>query len=124
MFEYPVWGSGCLYLPRDLDYKNSILGAELYYRLKVPNEAIHWTFQASVASPLGMDFRVLKRLIDLNIQKRDLPVARKYLSILEKANCYTSWCRSRRKMLHDPDTDFVESQEEHDFFIWRPSFFI
>lgn len=117
LFEYPVWGSGCLYLPRDLDYKNSILGAELYYRLKVPNEAIHWTFQASVASPLGMDFRVLKRLIDLNIQKRDLPVARKYLSILEKANCYTSWCRSRRKMLHDPDTDFVESQEEHDFFI-------
>lgn len=54
LFEYPVWGSGCLYLPRDLDYKNSILGAELYYRLKVPNEAIHWTFQASVASPLGM----------------------------------------------------------------------
>ncbi|MEI3155456.1 MAG: DUF6057 family protein [Odoribacter sp.] len=75
MFEYPVWGSGCLYLPRDLDYKNSILGAELYYRLKVPNEAIYCTFQASVISPLGMDFRVLKRLIDLNIQKRDLPVA-------------------------------------------------
>lgn len=117
LFEYPVWGSGCLYLPRDLNYKNSILGGELYYRLKVPNEAIHWTFQASVAAPLGMDFRALKRLIDLNIQKRDFPVAQKYLSLLEKANCYTSWCRNRRKMLYDPDIDFVESQEKHDFFI-------
>ena len=29
LFEYPVWGSGCLYLPRDLNYKNSILGGEL-----------------------------------------------------------------------------------------------
>lgn len=117
LFEYPVWGIGCLYLPRQLDYTTNVLGGEFYYRLKIPNEAIHWTFQASVASRLGMDFRTLKRLIELNIQKGDIILADKYLTILEESLCYKDWCKEKRKKLLQGSGWEMQPDIKRDFFI-------
>lgn len=117
LFDYPVSGIGCLYLPREIDYRNSVLGGEMYYRLKIPNEAIHWIFQASVASPQGMNFRTLRRLIELNIMKGDSAIADKYLTVLEEAGTYGTWCREKRKELNSPDREIVLPADEHDFFI-------
>lgn len=111
------WGTGGLYLPRDFDYKTCALGGEFYYRLKIPNEAIHWTFQASIASPQGMDFRTLKRLIELNILKRDTIIADKYLTILENTLGYSNWCAERRKELSDPLSEQILPTTNRDFFI-------
>lgn len=117
LFEYPVWGLGCLYFPRETDYKTSALGGELYYRLKIPNEAIHWTFQASVDTPQGMNFRTLRRLIEVNLLKRDSLLADKYLTILENTVGYGSWCQEKRMELSDPQSEYVSADSIHDFFI-------
>lgn len=118
LFDYPAeWGIGGLYLPRDNSYAVSVLGSELYYALKIPNEAIHWTFQAAVASPQGMDFRTLKRLTELNIWKRDSLLADKYLTILENAVGYNSWCREKRLAWNNSSAEQVLPDERIDFFI-------
>lgn len=117
LFDYPVWGLGCLYLPRNIDYQSSVMGGELYYRLKIPNEALHWTLQASVASPQGMNFRVLKRMADLSIQKGDMKVADKYLAILERTMLNDKWIKVRRAMMKSPQTMQVLPQDDIDFFI-------
>lgn len=117
LFDYPVWGIGCLYLPKELHYRTSVLGGELYYRLKIPNEALHWTFQAAVAAPQGMDFRTLKRLIELNVMKRDTLLADKYLSILENTMGYEAWCKEKRTELREPAAQAVLPDGAQDFFI-------
>lgn len=111
------WGSGGLQLFRDLDYETSVLGGELYYRLNIPNEAIHWTFQGSVDSPQGMNFRVLKRLIELNILKQDRDITNKYLSILENTTNYNRWCIEKRREIASPSTKSILPSTKNDFFI-------
>lgn len=117
LFDYPVWGIGCLYLPRTADYMTNIFGGEFYNRLKLPNEGIHWIFQASVASPMGMSIRTLKRLIDLNIQKGDSLLADRYLTTLEYSMLNDGWIKERRAILADPNREQVPSMEDNDFFI-------
>ncbi len=117
LFNYPVWGIGCLYLPRSLEYHISVVGSEFYYRLKIPNEAMHWTLQASIASPQGMNFRTLKRLIDINIQKGDNRLADKYLAIMEQTMLHGEWIRNRRAMMQASQTERVLSDDKIDFFI-------
>ena len=118
LFDYnSEWGTGGLYLAREIDYQTNALGGEFYYRLKIPNEAIHWIFQASVASPQGMNFRSLKRLIELNILKRDTPLANKYLAILENTIGYKTWCSKKRKELSNPSTEQILPTTKQDFFI-------
>lgn len=117
LFDYPVWGIGCLYLPRELDYKSGVLGGEMYYRLQIPNEALHWTFQAAVASSQGMDFRTLRRLIDVNLLKRDSLLADKYLAVMENTLGHDSWCRTKRSELQDTQREFVLADNKGDFFI-------
>lgn len=117
LFNYPVWGIGCLYLPRSLDYHISVVGSEFYYRLKIPNEALHWTLQAAIASPVGINFRTLKRLIDVNIQKGDNRLADKYLAILEHSTVHGEWVGNRRAQMQAPQTERVLPNEYIDFFI-------
>lgn len=118
LFDYPAdWGIGGLYMPRENTYAVSVLGSELYYALKIPNEAIHWTFQAAVASPQGMDFRTLKRLVELNILKRDSLLTDKYLTILENTTGYGHWCRKQRLAWADPSAERVLPVDSVDFFI-------
>lgn len=117
LFDFPVWGIGCLYLPRETDYSTSILGSEFYYRMKIPNEAIHWAFQASVASQWGMNFRILRRLVELNLMKGDRPAADKYLALLEHSTLHRSWCKEKREDLQQGTTERIYPQEAYDFFI-------
>lgn len=118
LLEYPSeWGIGGLYLPRDMSYEISMLGSHLYTALEIPNEAIHWTFQAAVASPQGMDFRTLKRLIELNRLKRDSLLTEKYLAVLENAVGFGSWCREQRRLWDDTSAERLLPQEKIDFFI-------
>lgn len=117
IFDYPVWGIGCLYLPRTAEYMTNVFGGEFYYRLGIPNESIHWTFQASVASPMGMNFRTLKRLIDLNVQKGDTLLANRYLAMLEYSMLNGEWIRERRAVLDNPDRKQIPALENNDFFI-------
>ncbi len=118
LLEYPAeWGIGGLYLPRDMSYEISMLGSHLYVALKIPNEAIHWTFQAAVASPQGMDFRTLKRLIELNRLKRDSLLTEKYLAVLENAVGFGSWCREQRRLWDDVTAEQWPSEDKIDFFI-------
>lgn len=117
LFRYPVWGIGCLYLPRSLDYHISVVGSEFYYRLKVPNEAMHWTLQASIASPMGINFRTLKRLVDINIQKGDNRLADKYLAIMENTVVHEAWIRNRRALMQAAQTERVLPNDKIDFFI-------
>ncbi len=118
LFEYNSdWGTAGLYLPREFDYTTNMLGGELYYRLKIPNEAIHWTFQGAVNSPQGMDFRSLKRLIEANILKNDTIIADKYLTILENTTHYSYWCEERREEISNPQTKHILPSNPNDFFI-------
>lgn len=117
LFNYPVWGIGCLYLPRNLTYSTSVVGSEFYYRLKVPNEALHWTLQASVASPMGMNFRVLRRLVDISIQKGDNRLADKYLAIMEQTMLNGAWIRNRRATMQASQTERILPDDKIDFFI-------
>ena len=117
LFDYPVWGIGCLYLPRSLEYHISVVGSEFYYRLKIPNEALHWTLQASIATPMGMNFRTLKRLIDINIQKGDNRLADKYLAIMEQTMLHWAWIRNRRAMMQASQTERILPNDKIDFFI-------
>lgn len=117
LFDFPVWGLGCLYLPRDMDYKTSVIGGEFYYRLNIPNEGIHWIFQASVSTPQGMNFRCLRRLVDLNIRKRDFAVAEKYLSVLERSLTHRQWCADKRRELETVSRDTLNVFADRDFFI-------
>lgn len=117
LFHYPVWGIGCLYLPRKLDYSTSVTGSEFYYRLKIPNEALHWTLQAAIASPMGMNFRTLKRLIDLSIQKGDNRLADKYLATMEQTMLHGAWIKNRRTMMQASQTERVLPDNNIDFFI-------
>ncbi len=117
LFDFPVWGLGCLYLPRDMDYQTNVIGGEFYYRLNIPNEGIHWIFQASVGTPQGMDFRCLRRLVDLNIQKRDFAVAEKYLSVLEHSSNHRQWCAGKRVELEAVARDTLNFFADRDFFI-------
>lgn len=117
LFDFPVWGLSCLYLPRDIVYQTSVIGGEFYYRLNIPNEGIHWIFQASVGTPYGMNFRCLKRLIDLNIQKRDRVIADKYLSVLEQSVGYGAWCAGKRAELEKVMADTFNVFANRDFFI-------
>ena len=117
LFNYPVWGIGCLYLPRGLEYHVSVVGSEFYYRLKIPNEALHWTLQAAIASPMGINFRTLKRLVDLNIQKGDQRLADKYLSVMEQTMLNGKWIRNRRALMQASQTERVLPDDRIDFFI-------
>lgn len=117
LFVYPQSGIGCLYLPRQLDYSTSVLGAEFFHSLKIPNEAIHWVFEASANTPWGINFRTLRRLIVFNIQKGDKKVADKYLTILECSVFNKKWCRERRAELDAQQVAPVAPREENDFFI-------
>ena len=113
----PKFGTAGLYLPRSLDYTTSVIGGEFYFRCEIPNEAIHWTFQGSIASAQGMDFRALKRLIELNILKNDTLIADKYLTILENSTCYGSWCAERRAELANPKTEHILPSNRDNFFV-------
>lgn len=118
LFKYPSeWGIGGLYLPRDMAYEVSILGSHLYTALKIPNEAIHWTFQAAVASPHGMNFKTLKRLIELNRMKRDSLLTEKYLAVLENAVGFGSWCQEQRRLWNDVSAERLLPEDRVDFFI-------
>ncbi len=118
LLEYPSeWGIGGLYLPRDMSYEISMLGSHLYTALKIPNEAIHWTFQAAVASPQGMDFRTLKRLIESNRLKRDSLLTEKYLAVLENAVGFGAWCREQRRLWDDGSAERWLPEDKMDFFI-------
>ncbi len=95
LFDFPVNGSECLYLPRTLEYLNMVWGSELYNTLGVYNEAIHWNFDASVSTPWSVDFRTLKSLIELHLKKKDFGLAEKYLQILDNATLYSKWVDDR-----------------------------
>ena len=118
LFEFnSQLGVAGLYLPRELEYKNSVLEGEFYYRMYIPNEAIHMSLQAAIDSPQGMDFRTLRRLIEINIQKGNTIVADKYLTILENATNYSNWCEDRRAELANPSIVNSLLPVERDFFI-------
>lgn len=91
LFDYPIQGIGCLFLPHELEYFLGVFGSELYYSLGSYNEALHLTFNASVDSPYGLDNRTLKRLIELNVRRKDSLVAHKYLKIAEHTLFYKDW---------------------------------
>ncbi|MFI3315332.1 MAG: DUF6057 family protein [Rikenellaceae bacterium] len=113
-----TWGIGGVYLPHNYDYTTNIVNGEFYRMIDVPNEAIHLIYQSSVASHQGMDFRTLRRLIELNILKGDEAVAHKYLSILENTLCNKKWCSKQRENLLNPSENRrVLPSSEKDFFV-------
>lgn len=96
LFEYPVKDESCLFLPRVLRYPVLTYGAELYNRLGVYNEVIHWNFEAAMTTPWGMNFRIAKHLIEMYILKSDFVLADKYLSILDLSTCHKGWVKEKR----------------------------
>lgn len=111
------WGAAALYIPRGSSYEEHMMLSEFYYELGLPNPAIHLTFQASSSTELGMDFRGLKRLIELYVYQGDNVLADKYINILENAVGYDKWCAQKRVEMVDPATRRFEAQPVHDLFI-------
>lgn len=120
LFEYPVAGTSILYLPRAHNYINSSLGGYLYEFVGMPGGGLLYAFDASVITKYEFSFSSLKKMIRLNIEKRDYDMAEKYLTILEQATLYKDWVKEQRRFMRTRPASW--EPVEQDLFVspYRP----
>ena len=68
----------------------------LFYRaLDMPNEVVHQTYQQSLTSPLGFNFRCLRMLVDTYLDMGNPVLAEKYMEVLRHSSFHDSWIEER-----------------------------
>jgi len=100
--------------------------SDLYFDLGYMDESQRWAFEAQTLLPNSP--RVLKRLIQINIIKKEYLIAQKYLNVLGQNILYKEWVGKYEKYINDPslserDQAIVEKQlfsPKENLFILQP----
>lgn len=72
----------------------------LFYRsLNMPNEIIHQSFQQSLTSPLGFNFKSLRLLTDTYLNNGNYKLASKNIEILKHSSLHDKWIKQRLPIL-------------------------
>jgi len=115
LFHYPVQSADRIYFPaNELDGAN--FNSLFAYSLGLKHEALHQLAQANAMSPQGLSFSRLRRMIDWQTEFGNLPLAQKYMDILQTSTCHKQWIKERTKRLSTSLTTFKEAYKE-DFII-------
>lgn len=135
MFEYYQNGIGGLLPDFKKDFTIPMVTGEIYYHLGFINTAQRYTFEAMEALPLYQkSARTMKRLAETNLINNNIPLARKYLKLLQKTLFYKKWANAVSNALEDPsilmqhpeygrlmaqkiDNDFFFSENEKDMML-------
>lgn len=106
MFAYKQIGSLGLIPDFETDSDVSMVLSEIYYHLGFINFAERFAFEAAKASPDYQEsVRAVKRLAETNIIKKNYPLARKYLAMLENTAFYAKWARKAHRAIDSNRTD-------------------
>ncbi|MDY3846932.1 MAG: DUF6057 family protein [Prevotella sp.] len=73
--------------------------ALLFRSLGVSNEVIHNTFQQQLQSEFGVNFTVLRRLVETNLEAKNYALAKKYMHILSHSTVMKHWVEDRKPQL-------------------------
>ena len=73
--------------------------AMMFRSLQMPNEVIHNTFQQQVQSDFGVNFKVLRRLVETNLEMKNYALAKKYMDILSHSTVMKWWVEERKPQL-------------------------
>lgn len=79
----------------------SILLSEITFVMGNSALAQEMAFEAFATSVGEGNPRILKRLVQTNLIYGEYPVAEKYINVLEKTSCYSSWANGQRKFLYN-----------------------
>jgi hypothetical protein len=129
MFHYPQAGISGLWLKWERNGISPFYGGEIFYQLAYISEAYRWAFEAMVAK--GPNPRCLKRLALTSLINGDIPLAGKYLKVLDQTLFYSKWARHYLHYVDNPEliskdkeiadkihfqvhTDFMSSRDEYD----------
>lgn len=123
MFAYGVMSdSDFLFIDRDEPLCHSF-NAVLFRELRMPNEVIHHSFQEQIQSNFGINFNILRRLVETCLETKDYPLAKKYLDILDHSTVMRHWAQKRRPQLEaikNKKTNYEIKGEpfySHDFLV-------
>lgn len=118
LFCYPISSPDCFYFERNTNPFCCNFNSLFYDCLGIKNEAIHQAFQAGIQAENGMTFINMRRLINWNLHIGNIPVAEKYLQVLEHASCHRGWINKRYKAIESLRNNPVGfKQSETMFFI-------
>jgi len=102
LFNYPqLMGSKGLLVDNSvMDSKYTMSNSDLYFDLGYMDESLRWAFEAQTLLPNSP--RILKRLVMINIIKRNYSVAQKFLNVLGQNILYHKWVGKYEKYIADP----------------------
>lgn len=128
VFNYPqLLGSKGLFIDNSLmDSKYTMSKSDLYFDLGYMDESLRWAFEVQTLLPNSP--RILKRLVIINIIKREYGVAQKYLNVLGQNMLYHEWVGRYEKYVANPrlaDRDPVIAEKrlfspKENLFILKP----
>ncbi len=106
MFSFKQIGALGLIPDFETDSDVSMALSEIYYHLGFINFAERFAFEAAKANPDYQEsVRAVKRLAETNIIKKNYPLARKYLAMLENTAFYAKWAQKCRRAIDSNRTD-------------------
>lgn len=93
-------GPDCFYFYRGTHPYARYFNSLFYASLGLYNESVHQLFEMAVQSEHGISFRCLRHLVDWYLKMGNVPLAEKYLTLLDHSTCHTSWVARRRLLLN------------------------
>lgn len=104
-------GSSGLVLDWEQDPRIAELLAEIYYTAGHIALSQRYAFEANVCAEKEYNPAMLKRLVTTNIIYGEYPVAKKYISLLEKDSRFGEWAKEQKRFLWDDAA--VEADPEY-----------
>lgn len=98
-FFHPQHSSSGLILEWDRDPKIAALVSGIYYASGHIALAQRYAFEANVCAEGEYDPEMVRLLVSTNLIYGSYPVAKKYISLLEKDRKYASWAKEQRRFL-------------------------
>jgi hypothetical protein len=102
-----------------------VAASDIYFDMGLINESRHWIHEAFTS--LGMQPRILKRMVEVNIINENYTTARKYIGLLKKSFVNRKWALNYERIIKNhsvitgfPDLEFKRQiMPQSDFFINR-----
>lgn len=116
LFSYPIQTAENFTFPAD-DLSGASFNSLFYHHLGLNNEAIHQIFQAGSASKKGISFSLLRRLTDLQIENRNMPIINKYIYLLSRSTCHGGWVKTRLSTISEKQKSAERKKKHADFIV-------
>lgn len=107
MFNFDQRGPQGLLVQWNKSENISCMLSDIYFTMGATASSQEMAFEGYVSAMEDGNPRMLKRLVQTNLIYGTYPVAKKYISILEKTYAYRDWAQSQRKYLYNDEV--VES---------------